>query len=253
MAEPYRSKAWALISEESGNIDFFICPSNYFKDFIIKKTGIKAEKIHVVPSGLEETGFQNLSKINNVPAIGFYSRLSHRNGLDKLIDAYILIMRENKVPSLQLHLCGGYTTDNKSFVKQQFRKLRESGFDGGVKLYSAFHGKQEEEFFCSIDIMSVPVRKPDAYGLYLLTANSAGVPVVQPGTGAFPEIIQMTGGGIIYHPDSVEQLASTLIETINDKEKLQKLSASGKEAVHLLLSTQKMARDIVSLYKKSLV
>ena len=44
--------------------------------------------------------------------------------------------------------------------------------------------------------MSVPVRKHDGYGLYLLEANAAGVPVVQPATGAFPEIIERTRGGI---------------------------------------------------------
>ncbi len=252
MAEPYRSKAWELISEESRNVDLFISPSNYYKNFICEKTGIKEEKIEVLPSGLEEKGFQNLSKITDVPAVGFYNRLSYHNGLDKIIDAYILIMRGGKVPSLQLHLCGGYTGDDKPFLKEQFRKLTESGFDQGVKIYSAFHGQQEEEFFSSIDIMSVPVRKPDAYGLYLLTANSAGVPVVQPGTGAFPEIIEKTGGGIIYHPDSVEQLAVTLTETINDKDKFQQLGAAGRKSVNQLLNTRKMAEGIVSVYKKIL-
>jgi len=252
MAEPYRSQAWSLIGKESDNIDFFISPSKYFKNFIVGKTGIKPEKIHVVPSGIEESEFQNLPKQNNIPTIGFYNRLSYLNGLDKLVDAYILIMRENKVPSLQLHLCGGYTSDNKSFVKEQFRKLRKSGFDGGVKLYSAFHGRQKEEFFSSIDIMSVPVRKPDAYGLYLLIANSAGVPVVQPRTGAFPEIIEMTLGGIIYHPDTVEQLTLSLTEAFMDREKLNELGASGKKTIPNLLSTKSMAQGIVSVYKKAL-
>ena len=135
MAEPYRSKAWELISEESRNIDLFISPSNYYKNFICEKTGIKEERIEVLPSGLEEKGFQNLSKITDVPTIGFYNRLSYLNGLDKIIDAYILIMKGNEVPSLQLHLCGGYTGDDKPFLKEQFRKLTESGFDQGVKLY----------------------------------------------------------------------------------------------------------------------
>lgn len=252
MIEPYRGKAWTLIGKESGNIDMFICPSNYYKDLIIQKTGIKKEKIHVVPSGVEKNVLSNISKKNHIPAIGFYSRLSYQNGLDKLIDAYILIMKDGRFPSLQLHLCGGYTADNKPFVKEQFRKLRETGFDNEVKLYSAFHGTQKEEFFCSIDLMSVPVRKPDAYGLYLLTANAAGVPVVQPATGAFPEIIKLTGGGVCYKPDSVKHLADSLVKALNDKEKLKLWSNTGREAVPRLLSTKNMARDIVTVYKKSL-
>ncbi len=50
--------------------------------------------------------------------------------------------------------------------------------------------------------MSVPVRKHDGYGLYILEANAAGIPVVQPATGAFPEILEITNGGITYAPDN---------------------------------------------------
>lgn len=252
MAEPYRSQAWKLIGEESGNIDKFISPSGYFKNLIVEKTGINPDKIHVEPPGLEENGFQNLTKQGNTPAIGFYSRLSYANGIDKLVDAYIIIMKEGELPGLQLHLCGGYTSDNKPFIKEQLQKLKTNGLDDGVKLYSAFHGKQKEEFFSSIDIMSVPVRKPDASGLYLLTANSAGVPVVQPATGAFPEIIELTGGGITYRPDSVEQLAKSLTGLINDKEKLSRLSRAARDTVPHVLSTQNMAKGLISVYKSSI-
>ena len=122
-----------------------------------------------------------------------------------------------------------------------------------MKLYSAFHGEQKEEFFSSIDIMSVPVRKPDAYGLYILTANSAGIPVVQPDTGAFPEIIEMSGGGITYSPDTVELLAKSLTDLLKDKEKLVSLGKAGQERVPELLSTRKMAEGILKVYQETLI
>ena len=43
MKEPYRSQAWKLIGEESSNVDLFLTPSHYFKEFIISKTGIHAD------------------------------------------------------------------------------------------------------------------------------------------------------------------------------------------------------------------
>ena len=252
MVEPYRTQAWKLIGEESVNIDKFISPSKYFKELVVEKTGINPDQIEVVPSGLEENGFQNLTKTGKTPAIGFYSRLSYPNGLDKLVDAYILIMKEGEIPDMQLHICGGYTADNKHFIKEQLHKIKRNDLDHLVKLYSAFHGKQKEEFFSSIDIMSVPVRKADASGLYILTANSAGVPVVQPATGAFPEIIEMSGGGITYSPDTVEQLAKSLTDLIKDKEQLLSLGKNGRERVPELLSTRKMAEGIMKVYKNVL-
>lgn len=253
MIEPYRSQAWKLIGEESVNIDKFISPSEYFKNLVVEKTGISPDQIEVIPSGLEEDAFQNLKKKGDTSAIGFYSRLSYPNGLDKLVDAYISIVKKEEVPGLQLHICGGYTADNKPYLKEQLQKIKSVGLDHLVKLYSAFHGEQKEEFFSSIDIMSVPVRKPDAYGLYILTANSAGIPVVQPDTGAFPEIIEMSGGGITYSPDTVELLAKSLTDLLKDKEKLVSLGKAGQERVPELLSTRKMAEGILKVYQETLI
>jgi len=112
MKEPYRSKAWKLIGEESPNVDFFISPSHYFKELFISKTGIRADKIHVVHSVLDVCNPVVKGTANRAPAIGYFSRLSYHNGLDKLVDAFILLKNEEKIPGLQLHLCGGYTDDN---------------------------------------------------------------------------------------------------------------------------------------------
>ena len=67
------------------------------------------------------------------------------------------------------------------------------------------------------------MRKHDGYGLYLLEANAAGVPVVQPATGAFPEIVEKTGGGITYSPDSVSDLSDALLKILNENELRAKL------------------------------
>ena len=47
-------------------------------------------------------------------------------------------------------------------------------------------------------------------GLFLLEAMASGVPVVQPRRGAFPEIVQKTGGGMIVEPDDPDALADAL-------------------------------------------
>jgi len=249
MAEPYRSEAWRLIREGSEQVDMFISPSNYFKELVINRTGISGDKIKVVLSGLEDDPFIKPGKQNPEPAIGYYSRLSYQNGLDKLIDAYILVRESNSIPSLQLHLCGGYTADNRSFVKEQLKKLKQTGYDDRVKIYPSFSGKSKQEFFSSIDLMSVPVRKYDAYGLYLLSAFEAGVPVIQPATGAFPEIIKAGGGGLVYSPDNVEKLAAIIGETMNNKEKIREMSIAGQSSVKSVLGTERMAAEIISVYK----
>ena len=75
-------------------------------------------------------------------------------------------------------------------------------------------------FFKRISVLSVPVRLGEAFGLYLLESMASGVPVVQPALGAFPEIIEVSGGGITYKPNTPEKLAEALAGILNDKDLL---------------------------------
>jgi glycosyltransferase involved in cell wall biosynthesis len=100
--------------------------------------------------------------------------------------------------------------------------------------------------------MSVPVRKYDGYGLYLLEANAAGVPVVQPATGGFPEIIEITKGGIIYQPDTVDELSASLYNLLKDVDKLKMLGENGRSRTGELLSLEKMSIGLSAVYKSVL-
>ena len=99
----------------------------------------------------------------------------------------------------------------------------------------------------------MPVRKLDGYGLYILEANAAGVPVVMPATGAFPEIIEKTGGGIVYFPDTVEELAANLVKLLKDKEQLANLGRTGMERVRAGLSLDVMATGLSEIYNKIII
>ena len=68
-----------------------------------------------------------------------------------------------------------------------------------------------------------PVREPK--GLYLLEAMASGVPVVQPRHGAFPEVIEKTGGGLLVEPDDADSLAEGIWQLYQDRE-----SARGSDA-----------------------
>jgi glycosyltransferase involved in cell wall biosynthesis len=96
--------------------------------------------------------------------------------------------------------------------------------------------------------MSVPVRKHDGYGLYILEANAAGIPVVQPATGAFPEIIARTMGGIIYSPDNVSELSANLLKLLKDNDLRNHLGKLGKEKVLTDLSLEKMSQGLSKVY-----
>ncbi|MBK7132574.1 MAG: glycosyltransferase family 4 protein [Bacteroidales bacterium] len=250
MAEPYQSKAWSLIAREAPNVDAFLTPSEYYKKFFISKTGIEDRRFYVVPLGLDpDHDILSVVKKDNWPAIGYFCRINAHNGFDKLVDAFIKLKLQDTLPGLTLHVSGGYTGVDKSFIAEQIRKVKEAGLKSFIRIYPEFHGNSKQQFFSNIDIMSVPVRKYDGYGLYLLEANAAGVPVVQPATGAFPEIVAKTGGGITYSVDDIDGLTEALSNMLNDKVLMAELGAKGKEKVLKELSLEKMSANLSIVYK----
>jgi len=248
MAEPYMTKAWEMIAAESVYVDRFITPSGYYKDHFIRKTGITGSNIHVVPMGFDPPDHDKSMEPSKPPAIGYFCRISYHNGFDKLVDAFIQLKSRNEIPGLTLNVCGGYTGTDKPFISEQIKKIRENGLQKSIRIYPEFSGVKKAEFFNNVDVISVPVRKYDGYGLYLLEANSAGIPVVQPATGAFPEIIRMTGGGITYSPDSVDELAANLHKILTDHDARKRLGSEGQKNVRAFLSLDKMSAGLSKIY-----
>jgi glycosyltransferase involved in cell wall biosynthesis len=195
------------------------------------------------------TGTKERIKTSDVPALGFFSRVSYNNGFDKLADAFIALKRENEFRDITLNVCGGYTSDDKPFIGEQIQKIKGVGFKSSVKIWPIFQGPGKEEFFAAIDIMSVPVRKYDGYGMYILESNAAGIPVVQPSTGSFPEILEATSGGILYSPDTVEELTNNLRKLLRDKEKAREYGAEGRKRVLGGLTMESMSAGMESVYK----
>jgi glycosyltransferase involved in cell wall biosynthesis len=250
MAEPYQSRAWKLIGEESVNVDAFITPSRYYKEFFVSKTGVPPDAVSIVPLGLDPGSLISIQKKNTVPSLGYFCRINSHNGFDKIVDAFIEIRKSGLIPDLMLHVSGGYTGDDKPFIQKQIAKLKRNGLIDSVKIYSEFQGDSKDDFFSNVDIVSVPVRKYDGYGLHLLEANAAGIPLVEPATGAYPEIIAITGGGITYEPDTIPALAEAIVKLFGDRKLIQDLGIRGKENVTRELSLEKMSKGLSAVYKK---
>jgi glycosyltransferase involved in cell wall biosynthesis len=154
------------------------------------------------------------------------------------------------MPSLNLKR--GYTGSDKPFISQQIKKIRENKLEKSVKIYPDFMGDRKMEFFRDVDVISVPVNKYDGYGLYILEANAAGIPVVQPATGAFPEIIERTKGGIIYSPDTVSELASSLHRLLKNRQLILNLGEAGRKIVRQELSLDRMSAGLSEVYTKTM-
>jgi len=179
------------------------------------------------------------------PALGFLARQCPLKGLDLLVDAYLEIMKRGNHPDLELRVAGGMTGDDNAYVHEQKKKLKAAGLLEKTSFYPNLDRDEKLAFLRDLALLCVPSRYPEAFGLYVLEALAAGIPVVLPSVGAFPEIIQATQGGRLYDPKKPEHLPDALEASLANPVELKQTGLRGHQAVSKQYSNQALANRLV--------
>src|SRR5207302_7802028 len=130
--------------------------------------------------------------------------------------------------NLKLKIGGGCGPTDEPFVNSLRERLRQEGLLESVEFCPNLDRAGKINFLRSLSAFSVPARSAEAFGLYMIEALAAGVPVVQPRLGAFPELVETTGGGLLYDPKNPGGLADALEELLLKPEQRQRLGEAGR-------------------------
>lgn len=249
MKESYRPKVWNLMSEKARDVDAFIAVSHYFADIMKGKMNLPEHKIHPVYVGVDPEKYTVFKPALNPPVIGYLSRLCEENGFEILIDAFVEMKKNPRFSQVKLRVSGGKTGDDDKFIKKQVKKLIKNGFLQDVEFVDNYGKDGLKDFFNGLTVLSVPVLKGEAFGLYQLESLASGIPMVQPALGAFPEIIQAAAGGAIYTPNTAKALAEKWAEVLSDSEKLLQMSVDGRKAVEEKFNLKELTQKVVKVYE----
>jgi glycosyltransferase involved in cell wall biosynthesis len=249
MHESYKPILWDLMSRKAEDVDVFIAVSHFFKNVMQKKMNIPTGKIHVVYPGIDSNLYNYNLPVLNPPVIGYLSRLNEENGLGVLVEAFIKFKKIKGFKNSKLILSGGKTGDDRKFINKQIKLLEKNNVNMDVEFIDDFRTSSLPAFFKKISILSVPVLKGEAFGLYQLEALASGVPTIQPESGAFPELADITNGGVTYSPNTSDALCEKWIEILSDEKRLNDLSSNGRKSVVEKFSLNKSAEKLVEIYK----
>ncbi len=252
MEESYRRQIWDIMAERAEDVDFFVTASRYYANKSQEQLRIPGNKIKVICGGINLDGYEMSSLPFDPPVIGYLCRMSGYFGLGILVDAFIHLKKESRYKDLRLHITGGYAGEDKHFVRELLKKVSKLGYEKEVKIFKHFDKENRIKFLKSLTLLSVPVPGGEAFGAYQVEALAAGVPVVQPDVGCFPEFVEVTGGGIIYEPNDSETLAKAISSLLSDPDRLRKLGEKGSGVVLDRFSMKNMAGNIVKVYEQVL-
>src|SRR5439155_275014 len=153
------------------------------------------------------------------PALGFLARMCADKGLETLVEAYLLLRERGRASELRLRVAGACTPADGPFVEHLRRRLDAAGLAQEVEFLPNLDRDEKITFLRSLSALSVPATYGEAFGLYVIEALAAGVPVVQPRHGAFPEVVELTRGGMLCEPDDPASLAAAIEELLLDRER----------------------------------
>jgi glycosyltransferase involved in cell wall biosynthesis len=250
LTSPYAEQAWGIVRERARDVDAFLAVSQYYADAMSLRLGSHASRMHVTPLGIELGDCVRSESGPAVPTIGFLSRTCPERGLERLVEAFLLLKRNEKLRSAKLRICGGKMSCDEPFLTRLQAKLGAAGVQADVDFSPAFDRGPRLEFLRSLSVLSVPEDKPVAYGLYLLEALAMGIPVVEPAIGCFPETIAMTGGGVLYEPNTAERLAETIEPLLLDSQAARWLGAQGRAGVAKSFEIGRTAAQMVGVYEQ---
>ena len=241
---PFDQACWQAIAVCCKDVDRFISVSRWFADRMSERLNIARDRIDVVHIGIDLKGYEQAPLDLNPPVLGFLSRMSSALGLDRLVDAFIELKKFQGLENLKLCATGGMVGADHDFVSSLRKKLAQAGYENDAEFIEDFSREHRLAFLKSLSVLCVPVEQGEAFGTYIIEAMAAGVPVVQPDAGAFPELIEATGGGVIYR-----NLVQTLRELLTDPAELRRLGQTGRAAVMKNFSVETMAQKMISVYK----
>ena len=243
-------QAWDLMARHANAVSLFTPVSRYYAEAMEPRLHIGHDRMRIVHPGIELDGRPGAALDFDPPVIGYLSRLCPALGLGTLVDAFIALKRLPQLRRLRLRATGGMVGSDAGFVRGLKRKLAAAAALGDAEVIPVFDKASRSAMMASLSVLSVPVGQPEAFGMFVLEALAAGVPVVEPCHGAFPETIEATGGGITYDPAVAGGLETALSSLLLDPGRARSLGARGRAAVLQNFSIERMARSLIHVYQE---
>jgi len=171
----------------------------------------------VIPNGVNPGEFDRGEQGGYVLAAG---RLVEQKGLDTLLQAYAAASGD--LGGRRLVIAG----DGPE--RAGLEKLAESlGLNGSVSFLGSVGRDRLAELLRGADLFAFPSRY-EAFGVALLEAMAAGVPIVAARAGGIPEFAVDGENALLVPPDDVPAFASALTRLANDDVLARRLGAGAR-------------------------
>lgn len=245
LPQPYRDQAWSELRSRCTDVDRFIAVSHWYGAQMAGRLDLGPDQMEVVTNGIEVEELAALERRSPAaPTVGFMARLCEDKGLYSLVAAFEALAASGEHPDLRLKLGGALQPEDRAPLAKLRQHLDRVGLSHRVDFHPNVTRSEKSAFLASLSVLSVPATYGESFGLYVLEALAAGVPVVQPDHGGLTELVRDTQGGLLYDPEDPAALAETLGSFLRDDDALTQAGERGRAAVLGRYTASRMSAEV---------
>lgn len=251
LGEPHRTQSMDMIRALSRHVDAFVAVSQYYFDYMPGYLGVPASKVRLARLGINTADFSTPAARPDRPfTIGYFARVAPEKGFHVLLEAYKRLRMRPGSDGSRLLAAGYLPPEHRNYLDDSRRILDAAGLGGEFHYLGELDRAAKVAFFHELDVLSVPTTYKEPKGMFLMEAMASGVPVVQPRRGAFPEIVENTGGGLIVDADDPDALADGILALKKDPVLTASLGAAGAQGVREHYTVARMADQVEAVYRE---
>ena len=239
---------WQVVRERAADVDGLVAVSRYYAERMTATLALAPGRIRTIHVGVDPAVYQTADLTRTPRTVGFVSRLAEGEGFGLFVEAFLELHADPRFADVRMKATGGMT--NKRYVDKQWRRLRAAGLAHLAEIDPDAFRSERAAFIKSLTLLSSPVPGGEAFGTYVIEAMAAGVPVVEPPVGAYPEIFQEAGCGVLSSTVDAKALAAAWAALLSDPARMAAEATRGHEAVKRHFNLDRMAREAVAFYEE---
>ena len=178
----------------------------------------------IIPNGVDLDRYTQAEPYENLRDgtlnILFVGRFEERKGLIHLLKAYNRLRKRRVDARLLVVGAGPKLREYKRFVG--LRGIRDVEFLGRVS------DEEKVRYFASADIFCAPNTGQESFGIVLLEAMAAGVPIIASDIHGFKRVVERNVQGVLVEPKNHRALAAALYKLARDPDLRHEMGDAGR-------------------------
>jgi glycosyltransferase involved in cell wall biosynthesis len=159
-----------------------------------------------------------------------------RKGHEYLINAFRQVV--NRFPGVNLLICGDGSQLDKNRILEC---IRVNNLTQHVTLHDFI--ENPSRLIAEAAIIVVPSQAYESFGLTIIEAMALSTPIVATNVGGIPEVLELTGAGVVVDRESTADFARALMEILDDLTLQQHMGSNGRKAYESFYTATQMANS----------